>query len=206
MIGSLPEDELRKKRIRRVKKLLRPLPRRTNLHKYPIIKYFSNYARKNAEIWSFKRPNVTRAIYLGWIIALIPMYGLQMIFAFILSLFFRANCFVAIAMQWITNPLTIPPILYVQYKVGAFVMEKVFLSTYTPEQNFAELLKTSGFESLLSEITEFATMKHLALSVLIGGLILSIVCAFITDIIYRMWANHFAKKHNINTPTLVTKK
>ena len=75
---------LRYARIRRVKKLLRPMPRRTNLHKYPVIKWFANYARKCSYIWSFKRANVISAIYLGWIIALIPMYGLQMLTAFIL--------------------------------------------------------------------------------------------------------------------------
>jgi len=206
MIGSLPDDDLRRKRVRRVKKLLHPLPRRTNLHKYPIIKYFSKYARKNAEIWSFKRTNITRAIYLGWFIALIPMYGLQMITAFIFSLFFRANCFVAMTIQWTTNPLTIPPILYAQYKLGAFVLKKIFRSVYEPTQNFAELLKESGFESLISELTEFATIKHLALSVLIGGFIISIVCAFITDIIYRFWANRYSKNHTPSIPNIATKK
>ncbi|HCR37111.1 MAG TPA: hypothetical protein DIU37_03070, partial [Opitutae bacterium] len=53
------EKQERYSRIRRVKKLLRPLPRRANIHRYPFIKWFANAAHKRPYLWSFRTKEVT---------------------------------------------------------------------------------------------------------------------------------------------------
>ena len=191
-----PDTELRYKRIRRVKRLLRPMPRRTNLEHYPILKYFANYARKSIYIWSFKRGNVSRAIYIGWFIALIPMYGAQMAVAFLLCLLFRANCLVAMALQWITNPITIPPILYGQFLIGQFLYIKIYNPEFIPTENLVELLREKGFEALVSTLTNADTIIYLVVCMLLGGVVISIFGAVVTDIIYRLYAARFSNEKN----------
>ena len=100
------QKQARYRRIRYLKRILRPMPRRYNLHKYPILKWFAASARKRDYLWSLRDSNMIRAIYIGWFIAFIPVYGLQMILAFVFCFLLKANCLVAMALQWITNPLT----------------------------------------------------------------------------------------------------
>ena len=65
-------EETRWRRIRRVKKWLRPLPRRATIHRYPILKFFAESARKRIYLWSFRVENAVPAIYAGCILSLTP--------------------------------------------------------------------------------------------------------------------------------------
>ena len=65
--------ESRYRRIRLVKKLMRPMPRKSNLHRYPILKYFAATARKRSYLWEFRRRNVVAALWIGWLVALVPI-------------------------------------------------------------------------------------------------------------------------------------
>ena len=59
------EKELRFKRIRRLKRWMRPLPRRSNIHNYPVLKWFSATAYKRSYLWSFKGDAMKPALFLG---------------------------------------------------------------------------------------------------------------------------------------------
>ncbi len=74
-----------------------------------------------AELWHFNRYSVARAFAIGLFCAWIPV-PFQMILAAGGSIIFRANLPMAIALVWITNPVTMPPMFYAAYKVGAWVM------------------------------------------------------------------------------------
>ena len=74
--------EARFKRIRRLKKFLRPLPRRSNIHRYPILKWFADTAYKKSFLWSFKGSPVQSALFWGIWIAMLPIVGIQMIVVF----------------------------------------------------------------------------------------------------------------------------
>lgn len=118
---TVEESELNKtkwRRIRRVKRWLRPLPRRTNIHRYPILKFFSEAARKRIYIWSFRVENAVPAIYSGSILTLMPLYGIQVPLAFLLALLLRANLPILAGLQVVSNPLTVLPIWYTAYQIG----------------------------------------------------------------------------------------
>lgn len=110
-------------RIGRLKRWLRPLPRRANLSRYPVIRHFADAARNNPHLWSFRVPSVRRAIYAGAVIGFLPIYGLQLLFALGVSILLRANLAVACAFQLITNPLTVGPIYYTTYRIGIWVIQ-----------------------------------------------------------------------------------
>lgn len=106
-------------RRRRAKRLLRFVPRRAMLHKYPFIGRFAEFARKRSFLWSFKSEHMRPAFYAGSILSLLPVIGVQLPLALMLSLLLRGNFMVAGGLQFITNPFTVAPIYYATHQVGA---------------------------------------------------------------------------------------
>lgn len=109
-------------RRRRLRRWLRPLPRRANVARYPIIKWFADAARKRPYLWSFKRPQVLASLYAGSVLALMPVYGMQVAIGLALAILVRGNLTVMVALQMVTNPLTLGPIYYGTYSLGAWLM------------------------------------------------------------------------------------
>ncbi len=72
-------------------------------------------------LWHLNRYSVSTAFSTGLFAALIPV-PFQMLLAAILSVIFRANIPIAAALAWVSNPLTTPPLLYLEYKVGAWLL------------------------------------------------------------------------------------
>ena len=107
-----------RQRRRRIRRWLKPLPRRASIHRYPILNRFADFARRRPYLWSFKDAPVVRAIYLGSLLAYLPTYGAQILIAFIAAWFGRANLTLMIGLQMITNPLTAGPIYLAAYGIG----------------------------------------------------------------------------------------
>ncbi len=109
-------------RFGRARRLLRYLPRRSNLESYPVVRRFAEAARARPYLWSFKVPAVRRAFYAGAVVSLLPIYGLQVVVAFFAALVFRANLGLTLALQLLTNPITAAPAYYATYRVGMWLM------------------------------------------------------------------------------------
>lgn len=122
------EKELRFRRIRRLKRWMRPLPRRSNIHNYPVLKWFAATAYKRAYLWSFKGSSIKPALFWGMIVSLSPLVGIQMLVVFFLALIVRANLPLIVALQWISNPITMGPIYFTDYKIGCVVLELIGFS------------------------------------------------------------------------------
>lgn len=117
-----PHKRERFARIKRAKTLLRFVPRRAVMHKYPFIGRFAAAARKRAYLWSFK-PSATRpAIYAGSILSLLPLMGVQLPLALLAAILLRANFMVLGGLQFITNPFTAAPIYYATHQIGISVI------------------------------------------------------------------------------------
>ena len=85
----------RRKRLRRV---LRALPRRANIGRYPVIRRFADAAKARPYLWSFKREHLWPALYIGSVLAFMPTYGLQVFIAVLAAMVVRANLTVIVAM------------------------------------------------------------------------------------------------------------
>jgi uncharacterized protein (DUF2062 family) len=72
-------------------------------------------------LWHFNRRNVASAFAIGLFCMWIPV-PFQTIIAALLAVFFRANLPLSVALVFITNPITMPPMLYAAYKLGAFLI------------------------------------------------------------------------------------
>ncbi|MFT4901243.1 MAG: hypothetical protein ACI81V_000512 [Lentimonas sp.] len=114
--SKLKESKFR--HIRRVKWWLRPLPRRANIHRYPILKFFARSSRKRMYLWSFRVEHAVPAIYAGCILTLMPLYGVQILLALLFAILLRANLAILVSLQVISNPITIFPIWFTAYQIG----------------------------------------------------------------------------------------
>jgi len=110
-------------RRRRLKRWLRPLPRRANVARYPVIKWFADAARRRPWLWSFRRREVIVSIYAGTVLALLPTYGVQVLLGLALAVVLRGNLAVMTALQLVVNPLTIVPIYAVTWFVGDALLD-----------------------------------------------------------------------------------
>ncbi len=171
-INRIPENlQRRYSRIRRTKQLLRPLPRKATLHRYPVIKWFAAAARKQPALWSFRVKSVSPAIYAGCIIALLPIYGIQIPLACLAAFLFRMNLPVAAALQLITNPLTVIFIYPFNYLVG-----KAMIDFWG-----------------LGQVDSMIGAK--AYSLALGGIIVGLVIALILDLSYRLGSKAKKRRH-----------
>lgn len=73
------------------------------------------------EALSINRKTVTRALLVGIFIAFIPM-PFQMVAVLAVLPFYRFNVPIAISMVWLSNPVTMPFMYYIEYLTGNFLL------------------------------------------------------------------------------------
>jgi len=78
-------------------------------------------------LWHINRHGVTRAFLVGVWICFIPM-PFQMLVAALCAIWMNANLPLSVVLVWISNPLTMPPIFYFNYKVGAWLLDRPLLA------------------------------------------------------------------------------
>ncbi|HET9843110.1 MAG TPA: DUF2062 domain-containing protein [Gammaproteobacteria bacterium] len=72
-------------------------------------------------LWHLNRYSVATAFSVGLFVAFIPV-PFQMVIAGALAIIVHANLPISIALVWLTNPLTMGPIFYFCYRVGAWIL------------------------------------------------------------------------------------
>ena len=102
----------------RIKRVLKHLPRRSNVARYPVLKYIARWTRGRPELWSYRAPSTTRAYYIGSVVTFLPIMGLQIFIAAMMALLFRANLSIVAGLQLVSNPLTGPFMYLGSYQTG----------------------------------------------------------------------------------------
>ena len=67
------------------------------------------------------RRSVSGAFFVGLFMAFVPLPS-QMILAAAVAIWWRVNLPISVGLVWLTNPITIPPVFYFAYKVGAWTL------------------------------------------------------------------------------------
>ncbi len=99
--------------------MVRKALKKTTQHK-KITDFLKKY-KIPREYFSANRKMIARGVLIGLFIAFIPM-PMQMAAVVALTPFIRFNVPVAIAMCWLSNPLTMPPMYYMEYLTGSYIL------------------------------------------------------------------------------------
>lgn len=102
-------------------RLKRLIPKRETIQNHKNLQWLSKHLH-NDNLWHYNRDSIAKAFAIGLFSAFVPV-PFQMILAVIGSIWFSANIPIAVALVWITNPLTMPPIYYAVYKFGAWILD-----------------------------------------------------------------------------------
>lgn len=122
---------------------------------------------------------MTRALYVGSVVSLLPLYGVQILVGAFAAIAFRCNLPMVAALSLITNPLTSPPIYYGTYRLGRW------------------LLNSMGLDGL-------STASAVAPSLFVGGAIAGIIVGSVLHLAELAWqrqakqnslALHLLKQH-----------
>ena len=133
---------------------------------------------RDPALWHINRKSSSGAIALGVFCAFIPL-PIQMLIAAFLAVLLRFNILISVALVWISNPITIPPMFYFCYLVGSAI-----LGTSGEDFNF-EL----SFDWLVSGLIQI--WQPFLLGCLIVGTIASILSFLVVRILwrYRIWTH-----------------
>jgi len=113
---------------------------------------------------------------------MLPIVGIQMIFVFFLALIVRANLPLIVALQWISNPLTMAPIYFSDYEIGLLILE-LFGVDYGRNKLLTAEFDWSGMEfaDLWELVDTFPPM-------MVGGSVVGISLGVLAVFLYKAMA------------------
>lgn len=110
-----------KKLIQNLMQRLNMIPDKEKLAQTKGLKFLGDKLHQ-PHLWHLNRHSVARAFAVGGFAMYTPPLPWQMIIAAVLAIYFEANLPIAVALVWITNPLTWIPLYYVAYNLGALLL------------------------------------------------------------------------------------
>ncbi|MDO6461677.1 DUF2062 domain-containing protein [Granulosicoccaceae sp. 1_MG-2023] len=135
-------------------------------------------------LWHLNRRSVSGAVAVGLFMCWVP-FPFQMVIAAFLAMLFKVNLPISAALVWTTNPVTIPPMFYAAYRLGASVIGEHPIS---PELRFGP----RWIMEKLSEIWLPLTLGSLMFAVVSSLLGFLAVRLFWRIILIRQWQ---ARRH-----------
>jgi uncharacterized protein len=102
------------------KLIKRYLPDHQKLRDHKHLRVFGTLLH-DPNLWHLNRRSVAGAFAVGLFVAFIPV-PFQMAIAAAAAIGLRVNLPIAVALVWVTNPLTMPFLFYLAYKVGAALL------------------------------------------------------------------------------------
>lgn len=106
-----------------VKKRLRKfIPKASDLRKSGALKPFGEWIYAS-NYWHLNRYSASMAFFVGLFVAFLPIPG-QMLIAALLAIRLRCNLPLSVALVWVSNPLTAPPLFYLAYRLGGLLINQ----------------------------------------------------------------------------------
>lgn len=145
--------------------MLRKTLKKTSKHEK--LKSFIKKYKIPREYLSTNRKMVSRAVLLGVFIAFIPM-PMQMAAVIAFMPFFKFNVPIGLAMCWLSNPFTMPPMYYMEYLTGSFFLNmkpepvEMTLKWFSDnlEKIFIPLYAGTLFYSVIGSLLAYWAVNH----------------------------------------------
>lgn len=98
----------------------RYIPDHQSLREHKHLRWLGKWLH-DPNLWHLNRNSVAIAMAVGLFVAFIPI-PFQMVVSAVIAVMVRGNLPIAVALVWITNPLTMLPIAYLAYKLGSWML------------------------------------------------------------------------------------
>lgn len=98
----------------------RYLPDPRKLQKGKFLRIFGRLSQ-NTNLWHLNRRSASGAFAVGLFVAFLPLPA-HMLIAASFAILLRVNLPLSVALVWITNPITITPVMYASYKMGSILL------------------------------------------------------------------------------------
>ena len=95
------------------------LPDRDKVRKSAALRPVAHLLQRS-ELWVINRRSFCGAAFIGLFSAFIPVPS-QMLLAAIIAIPAKVNLPISVALVWVTNPITIGPMFYAAYRLGAWI-------------------------------------------------------------------------------------
>ncbi len=145
------------------------MPSRERIHGNRFLRMFGSLLHQQ-NLWHLNRDSVARAFAIGLFWAAIPM-PFQMVPAAACAIWFRGNIGLSVALVWLTNPITMPPVFYAEYVLGSWLLgmrihfEDFSLSWEWIEQNIELLWKPLYLGALVTGVVA-STLSYFGVRIL----------------------------------------
>ncbi len=146
----------------------RYIPQKEHIHKQGGIHLFSDYLH-DPNIWHLHRRSSAGGAAVGMFCAFIPL-PIHTISSAALAILFRVNLPIAVVFSFFSNPVTIPPLFFFSYQIGAKLLG----------------LKEKNVSFSFSWDWIGTTLVHIWEPLLLGCFILGTVSSFLTYLIIRL--------------------
>jgi len=149
------------------------MPDQEKIRKHPQLNKVFGKLLHDPNLLHLNRRSVSGAFFVGLLMAFVPL-PTQMLFAAAAAILLRVNLPISVGLVWLTNPVTMPPVFYFCYKVGAWILQRPVTQHH--------------FEMTWSWVTtELATMwQPFLLGCLICGLASAMLGAAVIRLIWRV--------------------
>ena len=96
------------------------IPKHDKVRDHKYLRFFGTLLH-DPNLFHLNRHSASGGFAVGLFFAYIPL-PLQMVMAAAAAILFRVNLPISVALVWITNPITIPPMFYFAYWVGTKIL------------------------------------------------------------------------------------
>lgn len=152
-------------------------PKPETLKAHPHLKHFGE-ALHNPNLWHLNRKAASGAVAIGLFCAWMPI-PFQMPLAAIIAILFSVNLPLSVALVWLSNPITMPPLFYGAYCLGAFILQQPIID----------------FNFQLSFQWIFDTLETIAPALLLGCFVLGIISAVLGYFLFlACWRYSISRK------------
>jgi len=129
-------------------------------------------------------------VAIGMFVGMTPTVGIQMIivlvFAALTSRLFQFNRVAALLTVYISNPLTMLPIYWLDYKVGT-----IFMAGHATREQFEKILEYDGLAEWWETI--LGLFVTIGAPLIVGSLVVATTCGVVTYPVMR-WLLHYLPK------------
>ena len=151
----------------------RYMPDPTSIREHKSLRFLGRLLH-DPNLWHLNRHSVSRAMGIGLFAAFMPI-PLQMLLAAMLAIAVRGNMPIGVSLVWLTNPVTMPPVFYCSYQIGAWLMQ-------LPPRHLPPELSWEWISGQLSTL-----WQPFLLGSVVAGIVFGTLAYGLTQLYWRWW-------------------